>query len=665
METVVKVSRTVTSGVYRIFMNGARRVLAAIPLLGFYGDEVDDSADESRTGGEEAETSPAEEKSTPASPTEPLPAAAEDSEQATPAAATDDKNEASSTPAPTPTPLEAPKDDDKVEKKTEVSQVQAAIVEPMVEVTSKSQPIVTASIIERKTSEDFPSHLPSSPPPTPIDPSPLQQAHQSAAHANQLAEALKLPAVSLVQSQCESNDASQINDENVVKEQFNQSESHKSSIEDDKELVVMSEEGPVPVAPLQRVSTPPEEISAAVEIISAAPEEISVAQEEISVAPQVLPAPDEISAAPESPKEHLPEAEHNVEKIVPEVSEVPKVPEVPEVLEKSEIPEELLPEPEPNLIEEITIKEVTKVEESIPVEEVETKVIEETDVLVLPPAPPSDIEIVEDTEPKEEIPPPLPDSPIPVPKASSDLLNFMSSQISDTPPLSSIIDCSAVPQVADSLDNVTETQVPGPENDISSTDKDKPQAIDPQDIDDLPPPVDDNSGNKHEILTPPRSPSPSSLPPPKNESSNVNDNSINDVRTETVNNINSYHNNVVDKEDRLADSNGDKMQCPLNYADIVKKDQSIAEPEAPVEKINEVTTEKIEEAPKSLPPSVPIEVSVPAAPVITEDVASVTKAIEEIDINEKAVAAAVNETIESVNTNEIIADMNHQNTLNE
>ncbi|XP_011314667.1 myristoylated alanine-rich C-kinase substrate isoform X1 [Fopius arisanus] len=119
------------------------------------------------------------------------------------------------------------------------------------------------------------------------------------------------------------------------------------------------------------------------------------------------------------------------------------------------------------------------------------------------------------------------------------------------------------------------------------------------------------------------------------------------------------------EEDRLADSNGDKMQCPLNYADIVKKDQSIAEPEAPVEKINEVTTEKIEEAPKSLPPSVPIEVSVPAAPVITEDVASVTKAIEEIDINEKAVAAAVNETIESVNTNEIIADMNHQNTLNE
>uniref|UniRef100_A0A0C9Q966 Uncharacterized protein n=1 Tax=Fopius arisanus TaxID=64838 RepID=A0A0C9Q966_9HYME len=107
------------------------------------------------------------------------------------------------------------------------------------------------------------------------------------------------------------------------------------------------------------------------------------------------------------------------------------------------------------------------------------------------------------------------------------------------------------------------------------------------------------------------------------------------------------------------------LEAPKDDDKVEKKTESIAEPEAPVEKINEVTTEKIEEAPKSLPPSVPIEVSVPAAPVITEDVASVTKAIEEIDINEKAVAAAVNETIESVNTNEIIADMNHQNTLNE
>ncbi|XP_015112023.1 fibrous sheath CABYR-binding protein isoform X2 [Diachasma alloeum] len=596
METVVKVSRTVTGGVYRIFMKGARRVLAAIPLLGFYADEVDDTTDKSVTGGEEAETSPAEEKSTPASPTEAVPPA-DPVEPATPAVATtNDKNEASSTPAPTPVPLEAPKDDEKADKKPEVSQVQAAIVEPMVEVTSKSQPIVTASIIERKTSEDFPSHLPSSPPPTPIDPSPLQQAQQSAAHANQLAEALKLPAVSIVQTQCD-NDSNKDVDDVIVKTDIKHSETNESSTEDDKELVVMSEEGPVPVTPVDEVSS------------------------------------------------------------VPEVAGGPK---------------EILPEPEPEVIEEIVIEEVNQVEENIPVEEVEVEVIEEPDVLVSPPPPPpptDEIEIVEEIETKEEVPPPLPESPIPVPKASSELLNFMSSQISDTPPLSSIIDCAAVPQETDSpqdkLEKTDETEVI--ETNEITNETDKPQAIDSQDVDDLPPPVDDYSESKHDdsLLTPPRSPSPSSLPSPSDESSNVNDNnSINNDRTETINNIN-CHNNVIDKEDRLADNNVDKMQFPLNYADIVKKDQSIAEPEAPVEKVSEVTTEKIEEAPKSPPPSVPTEVSAPAPPVITEDVASVIKAIEEIDINEKAVAAAVNENIESVNTNEIIADMNHQNTLKE
>ncbi|XP_063990274.1 cell surface glycoprotein 1 isoform X1 [Diachasmimorpha longicaudata] len=460
----------------------------------------------------------------------------------------------------------------------------------MVEVTTKSKPMVTASIIERKTSEDFPSHLPSSPPPTPIDPSPLQQAQQSAAHANQLAEALKLPAVSIVQSQCD-NDSNK--DDDIVNTDIKQSETIKSSTENDKELVVMSEEGPVPVTPV-----------------------------------------DEVSCVQEEPQE----------------------------------PEETQPEPE--VVEEIVIEEVNQVEENVPVEEVQVEAIEEPEVLVsLPPSPPptDDIEIVEEMEVKEEIPPPLPESPIPVPKASSELLNFMSSQISDTPPLSSIIDCSAVPQETDSpQDKLVKTD----ETELTVTDvindTDTPQAIDSQCVDDLPPPVDDKTENKHDnLLTPPRSPSPTSIPSLTDESSIVKDNNIiNDDRTETINNLN-CHNNVIDKEDRLADNNVDMVQCPLYNADIVNKDQSIAEPEAPVEKTNEVTTEKVEEAPKSPPPSVPTEVSAPAAPVITEDVASVTKAIEEIDINEKAVAAAVNENIESVNTNEIIADMNHQNTLNE
>lgn len=100
----------------------------------------------------------------------------------------------------------------------------------------------------------------------------------------------------------------------------------------------------------------------------------------------------------------------------------------------------------------------------------------------------------------------------------------------------------------------------------------------PQDIDDLPPP-NDELYMKHEecLLTPPRSPSPSLLPPPPppTNDSSINDNNMINDRTETVNNINSYHNNIIDKEDRLADNSVDKMQCSLNYADAVKKDQVI------------------------------------------------------------------------------------------
>ncbi|KAG7213408.1 hypothetical protein KM043_002693 [Ampulex compressa] len=97
--------------------------------------------------------------------------------------------------------------------------------------------------------------------------------------------------------------------------------------------------------------------------------------------------------------------------------------------------------------------------------------------------------------------------------------------------------------------------------------------------------------------------------------------------------------------------------------------QSTPEAVAPVE--NNVahdvsTTESLDEAPKVAPPAVPTEAPVapPSVPAITEDVASVTKAIEEIEISDKAVAAAVNEAIEC-NTNEIIADAHHQNNINE
>lgn len=95
--------------------------------------------------------------------------------------------------------------------------------------------------------------------------------------------------------------------------------------------------------------------------------------------------------------------------------------------------------------------------------------------------------------------------------------------------------------------------------------------------------------------------------------------------------------------------------------------ESTPEPEAaPVENnvAHDSTIESPAEAIKVTTPAVPSEVlpaSPPSAPAITEDVASVAKAIEEIDISDKAVAAA---TIEC-NTNEIIADAHYQNNINE
>jgi len=115
----------------------------------------------------------------------------------------------------------------------------------------------------------------------------------------------------------------------------------------------------------------------------------------------------------------------------------------------------------------------------------------------------------------------------------------------------------------------------------------------------------------------------------------------------------------------------DKKEEAVEKVEAEKKIvENAPEVEAPVENniAHDVsTTESADEAPKVAPPAVPTEAppaSPPTAPAITEDVASVTKAIEEIDISDKAVAAAVNEAIEC-NTNEIIADAHHQNNINE
>lgn len=94
--------------------------------------------------------------------------------------------------------------DDKKEEQPIIAAAEKPIVEKVVEVSravdasqcslkARTKPIATPSIIERKTSEELPSSctLPSSPPPTPIDPSPLQQQHQQQKITTALAEALK------------------------------------------------------------------------------------------------------------------------------------------------------------------------------------------------------------------------------------------------------------------------------------------------------------------------------------------------------------------------------------------------------------------------------------------------------------------------------------------
>ncbi|XP_046474884.1 uncharacterized protein [Neodiprion pinetum] len=94
----------------------------------------------------------------------------------------------------------------------------------------------------------------------------------------------------------------------------------------------------------------------------------------------------------------------------------------------------------------------------------------------------------------------------------------------------------------------------------------------------------------------------------------------------------------------------------------------IAEPEAPAENPAEVSaTESVTEVPASPAPPVPAELPVlpPSEPALTEDVASVTKAIEDFEISDKAVAAAVNEAIESNNANEIVNDSLHQKVITE
>ncbi|XP_048261502.1 A-kinase anchor protein 200 isoform X2 [Bombus terrestris] len=187
---------------------------------------------------------------------------------------------------------------------------------------------------------------------------------------------------------------------------------------------------------------------------------------------------------------------------------------------------------------------------------------------------------------------------------------------------------------------------------------------------------------------PPRSPSPlsnvsitSGLTTSTKDSSQTllyDDQSNREFKMESVSiSLNSYNESDIELKERLAESLAEtekqeesSVSCQLSNnatssTTIQEIHQSTPEPEAPVENnvAHDSTTESSADAIKVTTPAVPSEVpaSPPSAPAITEDVASVAKAIEEMDISDKAVAAA---TIEC-NTNEIIAEAHYQNNINE
>ncbi|XP_043512150.1 A-kinase anchor protein 200-like isoform X1 [Frieseomelitta varia] len=189
-------------------------------------------------------------------------------------------------------------------------------------------------------------------------------------------------------------------------------------------------------------------------------------------------------------------------------------------------------------------------------------------------------------------------------------------------------------------------------------------------------------------IPPPRSPSPlsnvsitSGLTTSTKDSSQTllyDDQSNREFKMESVSiSLNSYNESDIELKERLAESLAEtekqeesSVSCQLSNnatssATIQEIHQSTPEPEVPVENnlARDSTTESSADAIKVTTPAVPSEIpaSPPSAPAITEDVASVAKAIEEIDISDKAVAAA---TIEC-NTNEIIAEAHYQNNINE
>lgn len=410
--------------------------------------------------------SPAEDKSV-SSPTDSVPESKTE-EPASPAAATlspaEEKKEAPSSPAPTPAP-EAVKEEPEVPvEKVEVSPGPAlAAKSPSPPPSPKISPPI-CSITERKTTEDFPSFVPTSPPPTPIDPSPLQQAQQAAPNATALAEALK-PALTNIDS---------LPITNTTSDRENSSNLH------DK----LPENSFIEIQEVDNKMADLPEIDAVPDVVEIAPDVADIVEAVPDIADTVEVETEVIEVVPEI------EAETEVVEVdaVPQVNAVPEVIEITELEEKvtetSQVQETLVPEIVGEVIAENikeTAEEVEKVCERFDLKKVNEEInnitgqVEKTSEVIK-----EDCEKIEDlkvnveekitqevkaatdevvekieeikeimaekieetcekvknlmtpTEDVEaDIPPPLPESPIPVPKASADLMNFIASQISE------------------------------------------------------------------------------------------------------------------------------------------------------------------------------------------------------------------------------------------
>lgn len=417
-----------------------------------------------------------------------------------------------------------------VEKQVEVSQVEAVESAPLeVKKSSKSQPIVTPSIIERKTSEDFPSLLPSSPPPTPIDPSPLQQAQQAAANASALAEALKLPAETITQcrktayvtddqkSQLKNNNdnaclPTEIIDVKSIELSDLDNKLTESKIINVDELIIHTEEGPIPVSSdIEEIIHP---------IIQLTKEEIILKKDD--------------------------DEECETETIVTSEESLPGTGNDQDNDAETEVAITEIPEDESLSID---IKDENKIDNN-----------------------------------EDEIPPPLPESPIPMPKASADLLNFMSTQIEEIPVLTTdVIKTVTNPIVEDILafnevDSIT-NNIPLPPAPVTAVEEvvvltNVPEVeiqavVESYDVDELPLPPPEPAAYEQvpesvspspkspidDLLTPPRSPS------PNNESSQLE--------------INGHGNNKEEEEKKEKEKSHSKVESleqSLNY-DFQLKDR--------------------------------------------------------------------------------------------